>query len=213
MKGSIFLLLILLFSCEEKVKTADSQKLNKPKTETSSTIEENHILESQLWFQYYRTKNPSFQAKLFHLEETSTINYQKATISILNEKSFNKIYHPFLIFNENKNKYLDFDSYNWFLETDGSASYEADQQVVLVDLKKKTAKQIAFFGPSSWIEDAYWKGDSIAVLMGNSYEKVPFIMEYNFSKNLKKEFNYSDTLKFETSYSKIRMERKGIRVE
>ena len=213
MKVYLFLLLFLLFSCEQKVKDETVQKVNKPSVETSTSVAEKNRLESQPWFQYYQAQNPELKIDFFSLEETSPISYEKTNVKILNQKGFNEIYKPFLIFNESKDKYLDLDSYHWFLGADGSASFEADQQVVLVDLKNKNAKQIAFFGPSFWIEDAYWKGDSIAVLLGNTYEKVPFFMEYNFENNTKKYYKYSDTLKFETSYSKVRLKNKGINTD
>ena len=99
------------------------------------------------------------------------------------------------------------------MEKDGSASFEADQQIVLVDWKKKKAQHIAFFGPSFWIEEAFWKDDSEVFLLGNSYEKVPFIIEFNLAKNWKKYYKYSDTLKFETSYTNERLRSKGIKTD
>ncbi len=120
---------------------------------------------------------------------------------------------PLFFFNESKSKYVDFDSYQWFTGPDGYAGFEADQQVVLVDMKKKEARQIAFFGPSYWIEDAYWKGDSAVVLLGNSYEKVPFILKYNFEKNEVQNFQYPDTLKIETPYFTMRLRSKGIKAD
>lgn len=94
---------------------------------------------------------------------------------------------------------------------DGTAGFEADQQVALVNVNSNEAKQIAFFGPSYWIEDAYWKGDSAVVLLGNSYDKVPFVMKYNFDKNTVQNYQYTDTLKFEKNYSNIRLDKKGIK--
>ncbi|AZI31674.1 hypothetical protein [Kaistella carnis] len=108
---------------------------------------------------------------------------------------------------------MDFDSYQWELLPDGSAAFEADQALILVDLKNRKAQQIAFFGPSFWIEDAYWKGDSVAVVLGNTYEKVPFIMEYNFNKKIINNYKYPDTLKIGEFYSKYRLKRKGIQVD
>ena len=131
----------------------------------------------------------------------------------MNKKGFNEIYKPFLVFNQSKTQYLDFDSYNWFVDAHGNASFDADQQVVVVDLKNNTAKQIAFLGPSFWIEEAYWKGDSVAVLLGNSYDKVPFINVYNFKKNRMKYYEYPDTLRFKTTYSTIRLRNRGIKAE
>ncbi len=213
MKYYLFLLIALLLSCEQKKKVVSEPITEKEKTKISDSSELKDSEDSHPWFQFYQKENPDFKNKSFELGETNLINYQKTSVVIMNEKGFNEIYKPFFIFNPSKTKYLDFDSYQWFLLKDGSAGFEADQQVVLVDLKKKEAKQIAFFGPSFWIEDAYWKGDSVAVLLGNTYEKVPFKMKYNFKNNTVTNYKYTDTLKFETSYSKFRLKSKGIKVD
>lgn len=213
MKNYNFLILILFFSCEQKVETGSN--VNSANSNTTIPLkipkEEDSILTA--WSQYYQKENSNFKSELFQLKETFPISYRESSVDILHQKGFNEIYKPFLVFNESRDHYLDFDSYNWFIDPNGNAGYEADQQVVVVDLEKKSAKQIAFFGPSFWVEDAYWKSDSVVVLLGNSYEKIPFKMEFNFKTNKAKNYIYPDTLKFETPYSKIRLRSKGIKVE
>ncbi len=213
MKGFIFLFLLLFISCDKKKKPDPTQNSEPQKVDNHSQRTGLDSLTGQSWFQYYKKENPDFTPELFQLKETSPISYQKTSVIVMNKKGFNEIYKPFFVFSESKDQYLDFDSYQWFLQADGSAGFEADQQIVLVDYKKKVAKQIAFFGPSFWVEDAYWKGDSVAVLLGNTYEKVPFILKYNFANSTVKNFKYLDTMKFETPYSKIRLRSKGIKVD
>ena len=167
----------------------------------------------QNWLTYYQIGNPDFAKEKFSLTETSPIIYNPSNVIVMNQKGFNEVYKPFFVFNQSKTAYLDFDSYHWILGKDGSASFEADQEIALVDLKTKTAKQIAFFGPSYRIEEAYWQGDSTAVLLGNTYEKVPFILSFNFVKNTKQHFQYPDTLKFEKPYSEVRLQKFGIRTQ
>lgn len=212
MKGFNFLLLLLLFSCEKKENPVLEKDTGDYEVNRTAPTKPVDSLMLNDWFQYYHKENPDFSPEKFVLQQTSPISYTETSVIILNQKGFNEIYKPFLIFNESKDHYLDLDSYQWFLGPDGSASFEADQQIVLVDYKNKEADQIAFFGPSYWIEDAYWKGDSVAVLLGNSYEKVPFKMEYNFKKGRVKNYKYPDTLKFEKPYSKFKLEKKGIKI-
>jgi len=212
MKQLTLLLIFFLLSCENKPKNNSDSEGEKQNKEIAKKIPEMGAATLNPWFQYYQKENPDFKRGNFKLEQTSPISFQKTSLPILNSKGFNEIYKPFLVFNESKSKYLDFDSYQWFPNADGSASFEADQQVVLVDYVKKEAKQIAYFGPSYWIEEAIWKGDSVAVLMGNSYEKIPFIFEYNFPKNTFNYFKYPDTLQFKTPYSEFRLKSKGINV-
>lgn len=213
MKYLIILFFTLFISCEQKKQTdsANTQIVEKTKLIVDSANAE--FDESQPWFAYYQKENSDFKTNSFQLKDSSSITYQKSSIEILNQKGFNEAYKPFLIFNESKDQYIDFDSYQWFVEPNGTAGFEADQQIVLVDYKNKTSQQIGFFGPSYWIEDAYWKGDSAVVLLGNTYEKVPFILKYNFKNNTVKNYKYSDTIKFENSYSKLRLRNKGIKVD
>ena len=212
MKGYILLLFLVFISCEKQEKSQNTEtSATALKTEKSDKKAQD-FLELTDWFKYYKEKNPAFSAEKFTIQQTSPLSYGETSVKILNEKGFNEIYAPFFIFNESKDHYLDIDSYHWIISPDGYAGFEADQQIVLVDVKKKAAKQIAFFGPSFRIEDAYWKGDSVAVLLGNSYEKVPFKVEFNFPKNLVKNYQYSDTLKFEKPFSEIRLEKKGIKI-
>lgn len=213
MKYLFILFFTLFLSCEQKIEndSAQTQIVEKAKPAVDSSTSE--FDESQPWFAYYQKENSNFKAKSFQLKDSSAITYQESSIAILNQKGFNEIYKPFLVFNKSKDKYIDFYSYQWFLEPNGTAGFEADQQIVLVDYKNKSAKQIGFFGPSYWIEDAYWKGDSAVVLLGNTYEKVPFILKYNFEKNKVQNFQYPDTLKITVPYSKLRLRNHGIKVE
>ena len=213
MKYYFLPVILFFFSCEQKTKIVSTAAVEIKKTNNTAVSERKDPLDSYSWFQYYQKENPNFKNKSSRFTESNRINYQQTPVIVLNKKGFNEIYKPFLIFNESKTQYLDFDSYQWTLLPDGSAGFEPDQQVVLVDLKKKEAQQIAFFGPSYWVEEAYWKGDSIAVLLGNSYEKIPFKMEFNFNKNQVQHYQYPDTLKIKTPYSKFRLSNKGIKVE
>ena len=211
MKRFIFPLLFFLFSCDDKKeKEITIQVIDKEKT---TKIADSPKTALQNWLTYYRTDNQAFEEEKFILSATGAISFSPSNVTVMNEKGFNEIYKPFLVFNESKTKYLDFDSYQWSIAPDGSAGYEADQEVALVDYQNKTAQRIAFFGPSYSIEEAYWIGDSVAVLLGNSYEKVPFIMKYHFGKKTVETFQYPDTLKFDIPYAKVRMRKFGIKTE
>ncbi|OWR14907.1 hypothetical protein [Chryseobacterium sp. VAUSW3] len=214
MKKYIFLLSFFLFSCSDKKEK--STEILTPESNTTEITEplpqaENAALTT--WISYYRETNPDFSAEKFAVTTTSPITYYPSNVKVMNEEGFNEIYKPFFVFSESKNQYLDFDSYQWNIAVDGRASFEADQEVALVDYKNKKAQRIAFFGPSYSVEEAYWKGDSVAVLLGNSYEKVPFMMKYNFKKKTVENLQYPDTLKFDIPYSKVRLQKFGIKTE
>ncbi|MGZ5197086.1 MAG: hypothetical protein ACXWVZ_03985 [Kaistella sp.] len=214
MKRLVFSLTILLFSCsdkQEKESTAALPENKKNQVIQKKTEPENIALD--LWLSHYKKTNPDFEVEKFTFSGKSEISYYPSNVKVLNEKGFNEIYKPFLVFNKSKTPNMDLDSYQWTTGADGNASFEADQEVALVDYQKKTAQRIAFFGPSYNIEEAYWKGDSVAVLLGNSYEKVPFIMKYNFKKKSIENLQYPDTLKFAIPYSKVRLNKFGIKTE
>ena len=214
MKRLVFSLIILLFSCsdkQEKEPTSAMPEKTKNHVTEKKSEPQNTVLNS--WLSHYRKTNPDFEVEKFTVSGKSEITYYPSNMRVLNEKGFNEIYKPFLVFNESKTHYLDFDSYQWAIAADGRASFEADQEVALVDYQNKTAQRIAFFGPSYNVEDAYWEGDSVAVLLGNSYEKVPFIMKYNFKKKTVESLQYSDTLKFDVPYAKVRLKKFGIKTE
>ena len=213
MKLYLLLATFALFSCEQKNTPAENLKKMEEKKEFSPNSGPLEEISSTDWFQYYKSLNSNFQAERFQLQTTSKINYQSSNVITVNQKDFDKVYLPFQIYNKSKTQYLDLDSYQWFLMEDGTAGFEADQQVALVNISNNKAKQIAFFGPSYWIEDAYWKGDSAVVLLGNSYDRVPFVMKYNFDKNTVQNYQYTDTLQFKTNYSNIRLNKKGIKTQ
>lgn len=213
MKLYLLLAIFALFSCERKNIPAKNVNKAEEKKEISTKSGSLEEISSTDWFQYYKSLNSTFREERFQLQTTSKINYQSSNVLTVNQKDFDKVYLSFLIYNKSKTQYLDLDSYQWFLMEDGTAGFEADQQVALVNVNNNEAKQIAFLGPSYWIEDAYWKGDSAVVLLGNSYDKVPFVMKYNFDKNTVQNYQYTDTLKFETNYSNIRLNKKGIKTQ
>lgn len=201
-------LFCLIISCGDSKNTHENKHHGNNGKDSAKAKIKNMDPVLRSWLNYYLPENPAFDAENFYATDSSTTTYQQSSVIILNEKGFNEMYKPFLVFNKSGTQYLDIDSYHWKLAPDGDISFEADQEVVLVNIKNKTAHQIAFFGPSFRIEDAYWPNDSTAVLLGNTYEKVPFQMIFNFNENRMRYFQYPDTLKFKTPYYENRIRQK-----
>lgn len=213
MKSGILFLLVIFCSCQKLSKISQDKQPVKKTEEFSEKLSQKDCHQIETWIQYYQKENPDFECALFDFKNRSQISELEASILTINDKDFDNIYKPFLIFNKSQTKYLDFDSNQWFLGEDGTAAFEVDQQVVLVDVKSGKSTQIAFSGSSQWFEDGFWENDSVAVLVGNSYEKIPFVIRYNFTQNTREFYQYSDTLKNDSSYSKNKLLRYGIRVE
>ena len=211
MKSNYILISVVLFfaACGEKKDHIDpALKTSDPATSSNNTVRVNENLEK--WLRFYRAGNPDFSFDRFALTDSATINYNASNVPANFEMNFNKVYEPFLVYSPDRKKYIDFNSYHWIPDENGNPGFEADQQVTLVHLPSKNVRQLAFFGPSFTIEEAFWEGDSIAVLLGNTYEKVPFYIRNNLNRNMKYTYRYPDTLTFEKSYIEERLKLKGI---
>ncbi|TXF79184.1 hypothetical protein [Chryseobacterium sp.] len=211
----IFLIFALIFSCSEKKEHKDSSVIASEK-EMVTAIKNPEAAQKipADWLQYYTKHAAAFSPDRFILlnETKFDLNF-KGHVHAIFDQNFDPVYAPFLVFNPSKTLYLDFDSYQWILDADGNASFEADQELNLVDLKNKKVSRVAFYGPSFWIEDAYWKNDSVFVTLENSYERVLFMNEYDLKTLTKKSYQYPDTLNFSSDYAKLRLRKNGIKVE
>lgn len=214
MKKLVFTLLVII-SCSENKPEAN---ISKPVTKIDSVekaekygVPDNIVLNA--WQSYYEKDNPGFSFNKFQKESESAIAQTEIQDKSLMDKDFPAYYKPFLIFSPDKTKYIDFDSYQWQPDDKGNASFEADQKVVLVDLKSKTVKQIAFYGPSFWIEEGYWQNNDELILLGNTYEKVPFYTRYDFKNNRMEFFRSADTLIYQKPYSEKRLLQFGVKVD
>ena len=144
MNRVILLFLFMTFlACTEKKENSVVSK-PAPTKVTPKPVEKLIDSTFQNWLTYYQTENPDFAKEKFALTETSPITYNPSNIIVMNQKGFNEVYKPFFVFNQSKTAYLDFDSYHWIVDKDGSASFEADQQVALVDLRQKRQSKSRF---------------------------------------------------------------------
>jgi len=210
MKYVFLLIFLFVIGCTESSKTASHTP---PRSLKKTSVRNTVVDPVSPWFQFYLNENPSFDNSKFYLKNISVLPSAPTSISILSDKKFDEIYKPFLVFNSDSSRYLDFDSYHWFADEDRVAGFEADQQLVLVDLKKDRARQLMFTGPSFLIEDVYWKGDSAAVVLGNSSDRIPFASVFNFNKNQQRNYGYPDTLRYKKSYYEKRLNDKGIKTD
>ncbi len=102
------------------------------------------------------------------------------------------------------------DSYNWFVDDNNIAGFEIDQEINWVNIEEKKIYRIVFRGSSEWVEDVFWKNDSVVFLLENNYYKCPKITSINLSSGEGQQFVYNDTLAFTSTYTKERLAKKGI---
>ncbi|MBA5628745.1 hypothetical protein [Moheibacter lacus] len=213
----------VLFSCSDKKDESVSEEIltetdsldyaEEPETENSALADLQSNATFKNWRKHYQSTDPSFSMNNFNLEQTQKLEMQPGSVKGNFEAEFDKTYEPFLIYNPSRTFYLDIDSYNWSKDEEGNALFEADQAVNMVDVKKKTVQQVAFFGPSYWVEDAFWVSDSIFILLQNNDENVPEISTYNLKDNSVFLFqNDAPIQKSDSSYTKMRLAKKGVKM-
>lgn len=159
------------------------------------------------WFAYYRTKKADFNQQQFVLQDSGWTEKIPGTIRGNFDPEFDPIYEPFLVWSPDKTKYVDFDSYQWGLEDNEMQAYGPDQEIDLVDVRKKTVRRLAFFGPSQTVENVAWKDDQTIVLLTNSPDSGPSIILVNLRNGRTYTYVYDGDLARRSGYSEQRIEQ------
>lgn len=154
--------LALLFSC------SDNRSI--PENDNSSELGKGIPFFSdqhatfRKWNTYHVSRGSGFQNMDFLFLKPVKTAFTKGTIYGTFDQEFDETYRPFLVYNPNKEQYIDFNSYHWTL-VNGEPQFEIDQEINWVDTKHKTVKRIAFCGSEEVVEDVYWKDDNTVVLL------------------------------------------------
>ncbi|SRR5690554_797677 len=199
---------IALVSCKKEKKEApllNNETITVESNKTALPDELSSKLEN--WKKYYLTNDSTFDFENFQFKDSLKINRIEGSVPGVFQEEFDSVYLDFLIYSENKDKYIDFDSYWWFIYDD-EISFEADQEVNLVNINEKTVERIGFSGPSEWVEDAIWLNDKTVVLVGNNHENTPFIRIANLNRDTYYYYLYKKPLSFRSEYFKKRLKTK-----
>ena len=121
------------------------------------------------------------------------------------DKNFNPVYKNYLVYNPDSTKYIDFDSYKWDYNKKKGLQIGADQEIALVNIPEKKVERILFYGPSFWVENAYFKNDSVIVLLENSRDGNPGYQEINLNTDSSQYYLYPKGVKNPTEYLKNRI--------
>lgn len=213
----VSMLSFFVISCDDK---KDESVENEPLSEVDSTdVEDSESMSFEAnptmkgWLDFYKKENPEMGLANFELQKTAKLDMMDGSVSGTFDPEFDSVYMPFLVFNPSKTMYIDLDSYNWVLDKDGNAMFEADQEVNLVNLKDKSVKRIVFYGPSYWAEDAFWMNDSVFVLLENSDQNETSFQLINLKENTISNYINTKPLNIrEEFYNDLRLNRKGIKV-
>lgn len=213
----VSMLSFFVISCDDK---KDESVENEPLSEVDSTdVEDSESMSFEAnptmkgWLDFYKKENPEMGLANFELQKTTKLDMMDGSVSGIFDSEFDSVYMPFLVFNPSKTMYIDLDSYNWVLDKDGNAMFEADQEVNLVNLKDKSVKRIGFYGPSYWAEDAFWMNDSVFVLLENSDQNETSFQLINLKENTISNYINTKPLNIrEEFYNDLRLNRKGVKV-
>ena len=213
---------LFIFSCSDKkdesiadepIENSDSiQYSEEPEIEKSALADVGTNSTFQQWLKYFRQNGADLSMVNFNLEKNRKLELMNGNIKAIFDSGFQEFYEPFLIYNPSKTMYLDIDSYHWTLDKEGMPLFEADQEINLVNLKEKTVNRVAFFGPSYWVDDAFWVSDSIFILLENNFDNQPDIQVFNLKENIISQYSYSDSTRrpIEPAYILERLESRGI---
>ena len=206
--GFNLIIVILIWGCDTK---SDSkiEDVTLPETEMDKledTPKRAYTLEKHnQWVDYYTQNNSSFSMDNFNIDETFKIVRNETNITPIWSEEFQPVYKQFLAFNADSTQYIDIDSYKWGFDEQGELMIGPDQEIVLVNIPDKKVERILFYGPSFWVEEAYFKNDSIVVLLENSTDKIPAYQEINLNQNTSDYYIYNEPLEFESEYLKNRI--------
>lgn len=204
----VTLLSLSIWSCDTKNETTIDE-VEIPVEDSATTIEKprrTYTLEKQnQWIDYYKKHINGFNLDNFKQDESFKIIRAESNITPIWSDKFLPVYKQFLAFNADSTQYVDIDSYKWGFDDKGELTIGPDQEIVLVNVPEKKIERLLFYGPSFWVEDAYFKNDSIVVLLENSSENKPAYQEINLNQNKSDYYIYDKDLEFKSDYFKDRI--------
>ncbi len=163
------------------------------------------------WANYYRQFDPQFSWKKFEKEETDSLQILAGSVSPVWHSDFKDYYRPLLIFSPDSTRYIDIDSYLWFIVNenapDPEIGYSPDQEVNLINLKDSSVNRIAFRGPNQRVEDAFWIGAQTISLVENNQEGKPMVTIIDLQKNTFTYYQYPDSVTTTNGYWQKRIKK------
>ncbi len=214
MKNLLYILaLLVLLSCKNET-TPSVDTIPEVSIETEKRVA---VFSSDLqliiknWSAYYRKRQADFDLNDFNVAENQKIEPMEGSVYGVFDKEFNSVYTDFLVFSQDRESYIDIDSYAWSVDEDNNVMFEADQEINLVNIPLQRVKRIGFYGPSARVEDAFWLDEYNVVLVGNSYDNIPFIKIFNLIENEYRVYFYKEPLNFKSEYLAERFKQKGLK--
>jgi hypothetical protein len=199
------MLLISFSACNQKGKESTLKNLPTQRTE----ITENENFEK--WQNFYQQFDPNFKWSHFETSTIDSLSFMPGSVYPYWHPEFKDYYQPLLIFSPDSSRYLDIDSYLWFVidlnVSEPEIGYSPDQEINLVNIGDSTVTRIAFRGPSSRVEDAFWLDHEEVVLLENNDLGKPMVTIVALDNKVIEYFQYPDSVTITNRYFQERIEK------
>lgn len=154
---SLTLLVVLLGHCKQKDNEANDDILDPEQVmayEDGDTLKLRKIPPGlQEWLSFYAKVDTGFRLSNFKASGVGLhMGELPDPVGAADEKQFRDMFE----YAPDSTKYIDLVSYNYLRDRNKLISADADQQVVLTDIKAGSRKQLFYFGPSQLAEFASW---------------------------------------------------------
>jgi hypothetical protein len=173
--------------------------------ETEDTVETTENMNVRLQehfpklFAFYQQQDTSFPKAGF---EGGELERKDSLVSTTIETSQIHPYRPYLVFNHDSTKAIDFVSYNYVLvKKNSQATLQQggpDAEVAILDFKNNSRKRILFMGSSGTILNSDWDGKEVLIAgaedLGDDKVKPTFWI-YNTETGAMEIYNYNAPLK------------------
>jgi hypothetical protein len=163
------------------------------------------------WVSFYSRFDPSFNWQSFEISETDSLQILSGSVQPIWHPQFKSYYRPLLIWSPDSTRYLDIDSYLWFVidknATEPEIGYSPDQEINLVDLNDSTVNRIAFRGPNQRVEEALWLDEQTISLLENNQEGQPMVSIIELNEQTISYFQYPDSVTVANGYWQNRIEK------
>lgn len=202
---SILIIIIAISGCNQQGKE-HSLNINKPQWPeiTKKAPFEN-------WQNHYQQLDPDFKWDRFNLSTIDSLSLMPGSINPYWHPEFKDYYQPLLIFSPDSSHYLDIDSYLWFVidsnKSEPEIGYSPDQEINMINISDSTVIRVAFRGPNSRVEDAFWLDQEEVVLLENNESGKPMITVINLDKHVIKYFQYPDSVTISNEYFQERIKK------
>jgi hypothetical protein len=156
--------LLFLVSCSNNASTVPGTDEHEDTLETTDNMNVRLQQHFPTLFAFYHQQDTTFPEAGFEggeLERKDTLHSTAIDTAQL------RPYRPYLVFNNDSTKAIDFVSYNYVLvNKKGQATLEQggpDSEVALLDMKKNSRQRILYMGSSATILNSDWDGNEVLI--------------------------------------------------